>query len=253
MRDAYSIKAIAELQEKATRLIPIETIEDPRQMFFDQRGSVVSQDLPVPARNHTVNTIESFAASVARYAKEATVWCVLDRVTCVLADSDLSHRCDRVTLPVTASECFGVLARQDWTQQQQLIDTLRHSLAAAEIDPPNTLALLRNLKFSTQTEQVGKFTNASAAMGKSVASQVTGESDLPESVSVEFHPFPSLADEIDVAVVVWCTLFTDPASGKLKLAPRQGELEKARTQATRALAATVKGVIGDTPLFIGTP
>lgn len=249
---AEAVNEIERLSHDATRLSKLD-IRDDRAAYYDQRGTVLVQPLPVPARKHTTNTIESFGAAVVRYGKDATVWCVLDNAVCVLSDVDDGHRCDTVTLPVSVSDCFGVLERQQWTTQPALIDTLRHSLAAALIDPPNTLPLLRNLKFSTQSDQTGEFTNLTAKMGKSVAAQVTGESDLPETVAVEFHPFPSLADEIDVTVVVFCTLFADPAGGKLKLEPRQGELEKARTTATRALRDTVSAAVGTIPVFIGTP
>lgn len=248
-----AIHAIANLRAESLKLHRLD-IRDEREAFYDQRGAVLVQPLPVPPRKHTVHTIESFAAAVSRYAKNATVWCVLDKVTCVLNDVDDVHRCDVVSLPVTPSDCFAVLARQGWVDQETLIDTLRHSLAAATIDPETTLPLLRNLKFSTQTEQSGAFTNSTAKMGKSVASQVTGEGDLPDTVSVEFHPFPSLADEIDVAVVVFCTLFTNPAKGLLKLEPRQGELEKAKTVATRALRDTIATAVGSgASVFVGTP
>ena len=248
-----AIRTIADMQTAAERLRNL-SISDERNAYFDQRGSVLVQPLPIPARKHVVRTVESFAAAVARYSESPTVWCILDKVTCVLNDTNLAHRCDVVSLPITASECFSVLSQQNWTTQEKLIDTLRHSLAAASIDPANTLPLLRNLKFATQTEQTGQYTNSTAKMGKSVASQVTGESDLPETVTVEFHPFPSLADEIDVSVVVFCTLFTNPSSGTLKLEPRQGELEKAKTTATRALRDTIAKAVSDkVPVFIGTP
>lgn len=250
---AEAIAEIRDLSHAATRLTKLD-ISDSRTAFYDQRGNVLAHPLPIPARKHTVHTVESFAAAVVRYAKNATAWCVLDRVTCVLNDVDDAHRCDVVFLPITPSDCFKVLERQGWVNQETLIDTLRHSLAAATIDPQNTLPLLRNLKFATQTEQTGAFTNSTAKMGKSVASQVTGEGDLPDTVTVEFHPFPSLADEIDISVVVFCTLFTDPAKGTLKLEPRQGELEKARTTATRALRDTIDKAVGTSAdVFIGTP
>ena len=248
-----AIRTIAEMQTAAERLRNLN-ITDERNAYFDQRGNVLVQPLPIPSRKHFVHTVESFSAAVQRYSEAPTVWCVLTGVKCVLRDDDKGHRCDTLSLPITASECFAVLQEQNWTTQEKLIDTLRHSLAAASIDPENTLPLLRNLKFSTQTEQTGQFTNSTAKMGKSVASQVTGESDLPETVSVEFHPFPSLADEIDVSVVVFCTLFTNPSNGTLKLEPRQGELEKAKTNATSALRDTIAKAVGDSiPVFIGTP
>lgn len=253
MRDADAIREIADMQTKATRLQAL-SISDPRNAYYDQRGTVIVQPLPIPVRQHTVNTIESFSEAITRYGKDATVWCTLDKVRTILNDTDEGYRCDAVSLPITPSDCFKVLQSQDWTTQKNLIDTLRHSLAAATLDPANTLSVLRNLKFATQTEETGKFEASAAAMGKSVASQVSGDSALPETVSVEFHPFPSLADEIDVSVVVFCTLFTDPATAKLKLSPRQGELDKAKTTAIRALRDTIAKAVKDgTPVFIGTP
>lgn len=247
-----AIAAIADMTHEAIRLNKLD-ISDERTAFYDQRGNVLAFPRPIPSRKHTVQTIESLAQAVTLYGTTASAWCSLTGVTVILNDAADVHRVDRVLLPITPSDCFAVLGRQEWCSQETLIDTLRHSLAAASIDPENTLPLLRNLKFSTQTEQTGAFTNSTSKMGKSVAAQVTGEGDLPETVSVEFHPFPSLADEIDVAVVVFCTLFTNPSTGRLKLEPRQGELEKAKTEATKALAATIKEEVGQVPVFVGTP
>lgn len=246
-----AISKIEDMSNEATRLQRLD-IKDDRTAYYDQRGNILKELLPFPARKHTVRTIESFAAAVGRYGKNATVWVELTGAKCVLADDDDNHRCDVVTFPATPSECFGVLQRQQWQNQPDMVDVLRHELCGAQIDPDNTLALLRNLKFATASEQTGVLTNTSAKMGKSVEASVTGESALPEAVSVEFHPYPSLSDEIDAAVVVWCTLFTNPAAGKLWLCPRLGELEKAKNEATRILRSKIDESL-ECPVFIGTP
>lgn len=252
---AEAIEKVEELARQALRLRDLK-IGDTRSIFYDRQGEIVAHKLRTPNRRHTVDSIESFAAAVEEYAvaEGASVWVNTSAVVAIIDDRFDSYRDETVTLPIQKSACFAVLARQNWCEQKTLVDTLRHDLAGATIGPANTLSVLRNLKFSTNSELTGKLTNSSAAMGKSVESQVTGEAALPESVSVEFHPFPSLAGEVDRQVLVMCTLFTDPARGLLKLAPQQGELEKATVEAAKALReAVARHVTGGHKIFSGTP
>lgn len=253
-----ALETLFEKQSDATRLVPL-AIDDPRAKHFDKRGEPVAYPLPVPPRRHTVQTIESLAKTIAKYSATTptdSVWVSLGRAVAVLDDSETSHRCDHVTLPVTPAPYFDVLAKcgKEWMTQKKLIDMLRHDLAGALIDPADTLSVLRNLRFEQNAEQTGNYTNTSAKMGKSVASQVTGEAALPEVVTVEFHPYPAIADEVDVAVIVFCTLFVDSDEAKLKLVPQPGQLEAAQTKATLALRSAVQDAVGvDIPVFVGTP
>ena len=250
-----ALETLFEKENAATRLVPLVGINDPRALHFDKRGEPVAYARPIPARQHAVQTIESLAAAVKEYARSASVWVSLDKAVAILDDADGSHRCCSVTLPVTPAPYFGVLARCEshWLSQKAIIDILRHDLAGATIDPANTLSVLRNLRFEKNAEQTGAYTNTSAKMGKSVASQVTGESALPEVVSVEFHPYPAIQDEVDVSVIVFCTLFVDSDECKLRLVPQPGQLEAAKTKATMALRSAVQSAVGDVPVFVGTP
>lgn len=248
-----AITKLGEMHDQATRLKKLDIL-DPRAAYFDQRGTVLKQELPIPARNHTVETIESFALAVKEYEDGAAIWVTLSQAIAVLKDAPTSHRCDRVTLPVEPSPFFDVLETQSWCTQEQLVDTLRHGLAGAEIDPDSTLAAVRNLKFATNSEATGNFTNTSAKLGKQVESKVSGEVELPEFVTVEFHPYPQLEDEIEVSVIVTCTLFSNPAKQVLKLAPQPGQLDAARTKATLALRSTIAAQTGEEiQVFVGTP
>lgn len=244
-------------EQEATRLAKLP-IDHPAKQFYDQRGNVLAVDLPIPARRHSVETIDSLAHAVDKYGRTvSSCWASLSRVVAILNDGSDEHRCCTVTLPVAPAPYFGVLEKcggdSGWMPQKALIDVLRHDLAGTTIDPANTLAVLRNLRFATQSEQTGAYTADSAKMGKSVASQVTGESALPEVVSVEFHPYPAIADEVDVSVLVFCTLFANPENGRLKLDPQPGQIQAAKTKATIALAKAVKDAVGDVPVFVGSP
>lgn len=254
-----ALETLFEKQNDATRLVPI-AVDDPRAKHFDKLGEPVAYPLPIPPRKHKVETIESLSVAVNTYAsnleQNAAVWVTLDKAVAILDDDSKSHRCDQVLLPVQPAPYFAVLEKcsATWMSQKELIDVLRHDLAGTEIDPADTLPILRNLKFATQSETTGAYTADSSRLGKQVAAQVTGESSLPEVVSIEFHPYPAISAEVNVAVVVFCTLFADPEKGKLKLAPQPGQLEAARTKATLALRETVQKAVGeDVPVFVGSP
>lgn len=249
-----AIEKIVDLAESAANAEILQSLSDDRRIAIHAgAGNVVFVDKQPTSRNHHVGSIASLAGTVKLFAVNASAWVDMQQVVAILDHSSTSHRTDRITLSLVPNEAFGVLAQSVWKRQDDLIDTLRHDLAGVQCDPKDTLASLRNLKFSTQSETTGKFTATSAAMGKSVASQVTGEIALPETVSFEFHPFPGLADEIDFTVVVFCTLFADPLKGLLRLAPQPGQIEEAQRKARQAVIDHLKTVLGDIPVFMGTP
>lgn len=229
-------------------------------------GSVSHVKKPIPARGHSVLDLESLCLAARRFGlvedgdkeAQASLWVSWGKV--LLLCSDDGHCEDRVTLPVVIHPAMNVLesTASRWLEQKALIDLIRHDLAGCRIDPPSLLPAIRKLKFASVNEQTGEFSNTSAAMGKSVAAQVTGEADLPEIVAVEFHPFPGLP-AVNVNVTVFCTLFTDPLAGKLRLTPQPGQVDEAKRKALQELSSHLDNMLNDEqdqpniPVLLGTP
>lgn len=238
------------------KLVPLP-IDDPRAKHFDNRGVPITVPIPFPPRRLTVNTIESFVLAMKEYPSEMkdSLWVQLSSVVGMLDDEHESHRLDRVTLPLSPHSAFKTLAAagEKWMEQKRIIDLFRHELADCAIDPDNTLPVLRNLKMEAGSITEGKYDHTSAKLGKTVSAQVTGADTIPEIVTVEFHPYPALHEEIDTSIVVTCTLFVDAAEGKLRLSPQPGELELAEAKARIAVRDTLKKLLPETPAFVGSP
>lgn len=232
--------------------------ETPRARSYDDRGKIVVIEKEVPARQHQVFSLPCLVAALGEYRpidSSASVWVSESKIEVILNDDDADYRDNRLSMDLQLSPFFAVLAKAGWLDQKQMVDMLRHDLCGTMISPANTLNLLRNLKFTTTTEASGKIDNNSAAMGKSALAEVSGLDVLPETVMVEFVPYPALRDILDAGaeVQVDCTLFTDAAAAKLRLVPRPGELEAAKLAAMQAVQRKLAGDAAGVPVYLGTP
>lgn len=212
---------------------------------------------PRPARCHVVTSLESFAAAVKLYGAkaQATVWISMDHISCVLDDTVESLRLDGLGMELVPHRAFAILAQDRWMSQKQMVDLLRHDLVDCDIDPDTLLEAIRSLKFSVLEETTGKFQNTSAAMGKSVEAEVTGEIDLPEVAGFTFHPFPGLSTELNVNVSLMTTLFTEPENSRLRLSLQPGEMEESQVKALGALKERLQELLGQDqfPVLLGRP
>lgn len=252
-RDA--IDKIEELVDKARDVQTIEPLcDDNAFAYIDRDGTLQLARMPTQPLRAIVDTFESFAAAFVRYENtdQSSIWVSDSQVVAILDESSVS-RSDRITLRLEPHKAFAVLQSDQWKEQSDLIDTLRHDLVDAQISPEGFLANIRKLKFATKSESTGEYTNQSAAMGRSVEAAITGESDLPETVIVEFHPYPAMASDIDMNCSVTCTLFTDPSRGLLRLTAQPGEMRDAINGAKAAVVERLRYSLSDAVIFIGSP
>lgn len=204
-------------------------------------GEVVSYELPPIPRSNRLDSIADLCDAIGRFAVDVTkaaAWVEATAVKVILDETNGRVDRDRLSMLLDLNDAFSTLQKlQDqWLTQKQAVDVLRHDLAACELGPDNLLASIRKLKFATKSEATGEFTNTSAALGRSVESQVSGEIDLPEKFSVTFHPYPALNGEFpSLEVSVFCSLFTDPGAGTLKFAPLPGEFDRCKREAAEAI------------------
>lgn len=219
--------------------------ETSRKRAYDNRGQIVIDVKEIPPRRHNVFSLPDLVDAIVEYGnlERVTVWVSESKIIVVLNDCNESFRDDMLQMNLPLSPFFAVLSRATWLDQKQFIDLLRHDLCGTVIEPTSTLSLLRQLKFTLNTEQNGTVTNSSAAMGKSALAEVTGAGELPETVKVEYCPYPSLRDDLSADVTVDCTLFTDASSAKLKLSPRPGEIEAAKLTAMQLVQKKLRDLL----------
>lgn len=230
--------------------------ETPRKRVYDDRGAILIDPKDTPERRHQVYSLPCLVAAMKSYTfdeGDVSLWVSESEITVILNDGSEDFRDDQLSMILQISPFFAVLAKSAWFDQKKMIDMLRHDLCGTVIEPKNTLDLLRNLKFSTSSETTGQIDNNSAAMGKSALAQVTGADRLPETVKVEFCPYPALRELLESDVTIDCTLFTDATSGGLRLAPRPGELEAAKLAAMQQVQKKLVSMVGTVPVYLGSP
>lgn len=232
---------------------------DRKMVVVRADGSIGNVDLPIPPRTSEVSSLASLAQASELYGQleGSSIWVSGQRIVLVCNDGSpdvgFMYRDETVSMSITMHPAFAALGREEWRTQKQMVDFFRHTLADCTIDPSNVKESIKSLKWTTHDETTGNFSATSSSMGKSIQAEVSGAVALPEIVTVEFHPYPGLADEVDVNVVITCTLFTDVENAKLKLSPQPGQLEHAARIAREAVAKAIRELVGETPVFLGTP
>lgn len=204
----------------------------------------------------TANDIPSFAAIINTFGMSATVWVSPDCVTAVLNDEGIDEfRDHRATLSVAQSSVFRALNGAQ-LNQRDMLKYLRLTLSACEIDPKNTVDLIRALKFSYSDNETGTVKPQSDSLGREVHAEVTGADKLPLMVKLSFPPYPSLPDDLGT-VSVECLFNVDPAGKTLALVPIDGQVDAARNKALALLrdrvAKELESVGNESKVFCGTP
>ncbi|WP_437224943.1 hypothetical protein SH661x_000391 [Planctomicrobium sp. SH661] len=237
------------------KVIPELSDNDRVALYVPGKKDIDFQTKSPTPRLHQVGTLSSLveAAKLFGVTERYSIWVSMSQIVVVLDHDNASRRDSRVTMKLEPHVAFSKLEKSGWKCQQEIVDFLRHDLCDCTIDPPQTLDALKSLKFASQAETTGKISATTAGMGKSVAAQVTGETALPETVSFEFHPFPAFSEEVDVNVIVMCTLFSNPMEEVLKIEPHPGQLDEAKQMAQLAIVATLKQSFEETPIFVGVP
>lgn len=240
----------------------ISQLSDEHRVALDAgNGEVRFLEKKVPDRQHKVLSLESFVAAFGQFQipGESSVWVAPMQIVGLLRHGPSSHRADQVLMQIEPNPVVAIIAKAAWMTQKKFVELLRHDLAGCDIDPPTLLSAMKFIKIDTRASTTGKIENSNAAMGNSIEAEVTGASELPELVTVEFHPYPGLAEEINVSVVVCCSLFVDASreGDNFKLAPQPGSLEEAQRKALKAISEALQlrleSVERETPVLLGTP
>lgn len=221
--------------------------------LLNHNGALIEQKEGVPARQHKASDIDSFAAIIGDFGEKdnSTVWHLDNAVIGVLDARDESYRDDRVTWTLTASEKFLALTRQAPTPRTHpdfvrfLVQTLRDELDAAA---PGLLGTLRNLKFRTEDEQAGEVKQGRESMGRQIEAEVTGATDLPETVLIKVRRWASL----EYVATVECLLVLDVKERKLSLRPLADQLEQAENGAQDWLHQQLQSAV-ECPVYYGSP
>lgn len=254
-----TIKILAEAGQEfpAPTVVPVDKNDSRHAYLWNQKtGTMDKIELQRPDRKHSITTLDSLAGAFARYGEKQipSVWVSLTAVVVVLDDPETGFRADRITFPIQPSPLFDVLTKLP-VQQKPLLNAVRHDLKPSRITPDSFELAIANLRWETTDVAEGNLGTVKSTMGRQVNAEVKGTSDIPPEVSVEFEPFPSLADKLQTSVVVECSAVIDPAERTLSVRPYPGQIDLAKATAVERLRAKIAEMLDadDKVVFAGSP
>ena len=218
-------------------------------------GGVVEVPHDVPARNHAVGNLESFAKCLTDETNTvmptATVWHYGNEVIGVMFDTNDNHRDDKVTWPLQQSEKFTVLTKGAQQPRDHaefvrfIVQNLRDEFDASA---PGLLATIRSLKMKSGDTQEGDIQQGRESMGRAIQQEIVGATDLPETVIIKVKRWADL----DYLADVECLLVLDVQARKLSLKPLADELTEAENHAQDWLHDELAAAT-EAPIFYGIP
>ena len=199
-----------------------------RVLFHGGQVLTVTEDLP--ARRHEACDLDALVA----YAKpESAIWHTLNTAVLVIDDGDDSRRDDVVCWSLETSGKFVALndACKPRTHGDFINFLVTNLCEELENAAPGLLGVLRHLKFKTLDESEGKIAHGRESMGRAIESEVTGTSELPESLRMRVRRWTVLDYFCEVEVM----LKLDVAERKLALIPLADEAARAELAAQQWL------------------
>lgn len=133
-------------------------------------------------------------------------------------------------------------------RQQEFIRLLRITLRGCLSPDSNLLGIVRNLKFSAAADGGGNIQHGRESVGRSLQAQVTGESAIPEEVTLMVQTF----DNVKVARPIACAIEVNPQDQTLQLTPYPMEARRAMDESLAILAESFEGD-GMPPVYRGHP
>lgn len=251
-------KALEYLNGLALKAAAPQTLaETPRDRRVLVGGEVVLVPRDVPPRDHAVGCLDDLVALANRFhdgGKDTpAVWYDEERVVLVIDDG--GHRCERATLALETSDAFAVLARlrreRPWYDPKPFHRLLRVELAGAA-GLERLAEAAGRLRFENGQTVTAENARGKESLGRSITSQVTGEKELPEEVTVGV-PVYKTHGERDL-YPVRCAVEPDALAGKIQLIPFPDEIERVRQLAVASVAARLRQNLNETvPAYYGRP
>lgn len=215
--------------------------------------------VPAPIGS-TVHEIDSLVKSVAHFAtvdieqsvNDVTVWVQANNVHVVVDTIEDKGSIKFVPGLNSLFVRFDRLQTEHFTHDE-LCRLLRHDLHAAERSEEFDLAV-SNLKFERNETEERNSSRTADSMGKSVRAEITGEKDIPKSVTFSFPAYPGLPD-VETAIAIDCSVVLDAENKVIRIIPKPGQLDASRREAASDLRDEIEtqfngDVAGRT--FIGT-
>jgi len=230
-----------------------EGIESPRSATYVIGEKIVDVPISKPPRDHHVGSLEDLIALANRFGFPAVVWYCISCVWLVIDDD--GHRCERAAFNLELSDTWKLLKelRQRRTEfdHKSFCKLLRIDLAKA-LPPGALLEIVRSVSFEAGTVVKAKVTRQMESMGRDITSAVSGERDIPETVTLLVPVFKSprlINDRYSVS----CAVDVDPERGTFKLFPVPDEIERVEQLAIENIGVALGEGLNNVNCYQGIP
>ncbi len=256
-----AIDVIALMARQAAEPKRVES-SDPRSLAlvtFD--GNVTKVPIPVPPRNHKVESLEDLIELAQRFGGEQlsdtrvaypVVWYNAAQVVLVIDDD--GHRLETATLDLVESDVFKKvreLRQGAWYVQKDFVRLLKIHLVGTlpDVDLLNTV---RRLKFENGTVTTGELKKNRESMGREITAAVSAEGEIPDFVRLVVPVFKVY--DLKATYPVNCTVEVDVQDGRLRLMPFPDEVERVWHLALTAIEERLAyGLPEAVPHYLGAP
>lgn len=202
-------------------------------IIFDRRGGTITRIQRPVVVNATIGSIEDLIAFESNCGGSA--YFIDD---CKVSLIDVLAPRNRATLKLAKNPIFDVFAKCQSMTHEQCMKTLRLGFAAVRIEPETFKGVIGKLKFSTGSDTESTIGKGDESLSRKVRASVTGESELPQVISVAFNVYPSI--DVDTTVVVDCSVIVDPTNQTISIVPLPGEIDSAFLEAQKAIQEHIK-------------
>ena len=133
----------------------------------------------------------------------------------------------------------------------ELIRKLRTEWIYASLYPDTFLHAVGQLKFSRGDEAEHEVSHTKDNVKRSLRAEMSGESELPESIRVSFAPYPGLMTGDWVSLT--CNVVVSASEGTLALVASPAAIAGAQVDAIARLLGRVSEQVGDITVIAGAP
>lgn len=232
------VEAIVGLAKTAGAAI-LETKHEPPGVYYvrDGDGTMKKVKADTGLRQHAAHDMETVVQIADRFGDKASVWYSFDGVRVLVDDATRNESAFLALKPSKQLETLAKFDNDGWKNaamnQAEFILLLR-TVFAKSGPSAGLLPVIRNLKFRSQMETAGVVQHGKSSVGKAIDQQVSGATELPETIIFDIPVFESgflFMAQIEVALEI------NLAAERFHLIPLPGSIAITKQMACDAIGA----------------
>lgn len=261
--DQQLFHAINAQAVKAAGVVVLAPEQEPehRYAIVSPNGSIEWREAEARPRKHVIRDFETLKALVRGEYPNSEIWYSRKGVQAFL---DKTNRRDVVSLPFSVSPQMRQLLAWEQTggaklSQSQMILILRTVFCGCLGRAGDVIGIFRRVKFNQIRNEDSTVQHGRASIGKSIESELTGVSTIPERITFEVPIFSQFTANRLPRGVVTCAVEIDAANQTIQLIPEPLAIEEALGVAECQLEDELTELINSDdavpsiPIYFGDP